>query len=326
MRVGIAIEETWSFLHEIADELKAHHQVSLFERRTVTLPIFNTRLNRMRFRRDMRNFTQTNDVLFFEWASELLVEATHLPKRCGIVTRLHRYEMYKWVDQINWRAVDKIILVSQAKKREFGERFPQQVEKVVVITEAVDPHKFQPVDKPFGGNIGILCHLTPRKRVYELILAFSELVHERPELRLHIGGGRHPWHGDYYFAIHDLVRQLKLEDKVIFYGKVAEAQKWYANIDIFISNAYSEGLQVSPLEALASGCVCFAHRWAGAEEMLPEEYLYYTDRQLQERILRYCNLTETERRQQRHQLRQRICNDFNVHKTKVEIRKLIESV
>ncbi|MEZ4714380.1 MAG: glycosyltransferase family 4 protein [Caldilineaceae bacterium] len=326
MRVGIAIEETWSFLHEIADELKAHHAVSLFERRMLSLPVFNTRLNRMRFRRDMRRFMQTNDVLFFEWASELLIEASRLPKTCGIVTRLHRYEMYKWVDQVNWRAVDKIILVSQAKKREFGQRFPEHVDKVVVVTEAVDPHKFQPLEKPFGGNIGILCHLTPRKRVYELILAFSELVTERPELRLHIGGGEHPWHGDYYFALRDVVRQLKLEERVIFYGKVAEPEKWYGNIDIFISNAYSEGLQVSPLEAMAAGCICFAHHWAGADEMLPVDYLYFTDRQLQDLILRYCDLTESQRRQQRHELRQRVCQDFNVHKTKVQIREIVESV
>ena len=326
MRVGIAIEETWSFLHEIADELKAHHAVRLFERRTLALPVFNTRLNRMRFRRDMRHFMQANDVIFFEWASELLIEASHLPKACGIVTRLHRYEMYKWVDQVNWRAVDKIILVSQAKKREFGQRFPEYLDKVVVVTEAVDPQKFQPVEKPFGGNIGILCHLTPRKRVYELILAFSELVQQQPQLRLHIGGGEHPWHGDYYFALHDLVRQLKLEEQVLFSGKVTEPAKWYSNIDIFISNAYSEGLQVSPLEAMAAGCVCFSHQWAGADEMLPAEYLYFTDHQLQELILRYCDLTEPQRRQQRCEVRQRICQDFNVHQTKVQIRQIIESV
>ena len=66
-----------------------------------------------------------------------------MKKTCGIVTRLHRYEMYQWVDQVNWEAVDKVILVSQAKRQEFSARFPQFAGKVVVIPEATSLEKFQ---------------------------------------------------------------------------------------------------------------------------------------------------------------------------------------
>ena len=119
MKIGIAIEETWSFLHEIYADLQAHHTVTLFEPRQTGLPVFNQRLNSHLFRRNLRAFLQHNDVIFFEWASRLLAEASHMPKTCGIVTRLHRYEMYQWVDKINWANVDVIILVSEAKRAEF---------------------------------------------------------------------------------------------------------------------------------------------------------------------------------------------------------------
>ena len=76
-------------------------------------------------------------MVFFEWASGLLASASHMAKTCGIVTRLHRYEMYRWADRINWDAVDRLILVSQAKLREFSAAFPQHVHKAVVIPEAV---------------------------------------------------------------------------------------------------------------------------------------------------------------------------------------------
>jgi glycosyltransferase involved in cell wall biosynthesis len=92
-----------------------------------------------------------------------------------LVTRLHRYEMYQWADHIQWDRVDRVILVSRAKEREFAERFPDHAGKVVVIPEAISLQRFQPHSKPFGGDMGILCHLSPRKRVYELILAFSEI-------------------------------------------------------------------------------------------------------------------------------------------------------
>ena len=141
---------------------------------------FHTRINNALLRNDMQSFLAANDVVFFEWASELLALASHLPKRCPIVTRLHRYELYQWADRINWDAVDRIILVSEAKRREFVARFPQQAQKIAVIPVGVDLQKFGYCDRAFdagaGSNIGILCHLAPRKRVYELILAFSELA------------------------------------------------------------------------------------------------------------------------------------------------------
>ena len=150
MKLGIATEETWDFLHEIYADLSEHYEVSLFKRKTASPPFFKERVNRYLLRRNMQNFMQPNDVVFFEWASELLALATHLPKTCGIVTRLHRYEMYQWVDRINWDAVDKIILVSQAKVKEFSARFPQQAHKVVMVYEAVSLDRFQFIK--FGGN------------------------------------------------------------------------------------------------------------------------------------------------------------------------------
>ena len=324
MRIGIANEETWDFFHEIYDELREHHQVDLFERKENRLPFFKERINSYLFQRQMERLLLDNDVVFFEWASHLLAAATQFPKTCGIVTRLHRYEMYQWVDKINWDAVDKIILVSEAKRREFIDLFPDQASKVIVIYEAVDPSQYQFSPKAFAGNIGILCHLTPRKRVYELILAFNELVDAREGLHLHIAGGPPVSFGDYYSALQHIVSDLGLEEQVTFYGSVEEPANWYSQIDIFISNSYSEGLQVALLEAMASGCFCLAHRWDGAEEALPEEYLYYSDSELQQRILTYCSNSEADKKQIMAGMRNIVSEKFNIDKSKAAVRKIVE--
>jgi glycosyltransferase involved in cell wall biosynthesis len=326
MKLGIAIDENWVFFDEIYADLQHHFQTSLFERREYNLPLFYARVNRYLFYRDLRAFMKANDVVFFEWAGHLLAAASHLPKSCGIVARLHRYEMYEWADQINWQSVDKVILVSKAKQREFIARFPEHAAKTEVLYESISLDKFTRRPKKFNGDIGILCHLVPRKRVYELVLAFSELIHQGRELRLHIGGGRHQAHKDYYSAIHHLVQSLNMQDKITFYGHVSDPWNWYPQIDIFISNSYSEGLQVAPMEAMASGCYCLAHWWEGAEELVPEENLFFTNRELQEKIVRYCEIPDGDKEDLRMQMREIACNNFDIEQTKVQIRQAIDEV
>ena len=325
MRIGVAIEETWAFLHEIYDDLKSHHRTNLFQRRATSLPVFNVRANRYLLQRDLGRFIRSNDVVFFEWASELLAVASRLPKTCGIVTRLHRYELYQWADKINWGAVDKVILVSQAKRREFLGRFPGLESKVVVIPEAVSLTRFPYRPQPWRGNIGTLCHLKPRKRVYELVLAFHELAQERDDLHLHIGGGMATNFEEYYLALLNLVDKLDLHQRVTFHGAVSKPETWYPQVDIFVSNGYSEGLQVAPMEAMASGCYTLSHFWDGAEELLPRQQLYYGDRELRQRILEYALSSDQQRAQWQAAMRQIVVDNFDVDTTKVQIRQAIEA-
>jgi glycosyltransferase involved in cell wall biosynthesis len=324
MRLGVAIEETWDFFHEVYAELSERHHTTLYERPNLNLPVLNGRLGSYWFRRDLRHFLANQDVVFFEWASELLAIATHMPKTCGIVTRLHRYEMYTWADRINWDAVDRLILVSQAKYREFGAVYPEQLHKDVVIPEAVSVSRFRPGAKTYQGDIGILCHMKPRKRVYELVLAFHELIQQRGDFHLHIGGGRAAGFGEYYDAVTQLVDRLRLGDKVTFYGHVAKPEEWYPRIDVFVSNGYSEGLQVSPMEAMASGCYCLSHQWDGAEELLPPENLFLTNTELVQRLLRYADAPPSTKANATAEMRAIVCDRFDVDVTKAQIRRVVE--
>jgi glycosyltransferase involved in cell wall biosynthesis len=326
MQIGIAIEETWAFFKEIYADLQEHHQVTLFKRRRMAMPVFQDRANQLLFTQDLQRLLESNQVVFFEWASELLAAASRLPKTCGIVTRLHRYEMYRWADQINWEAVDRIILVTEAKRQEFDRLFPGRAEKLIVIPEAVSLERFQPFEKPFNGDIGTLCNLIPRKRVYELILAYHELSKRIPGLHLHIGGGKHDNFVEYYEALLALTRRLGLQNQVTFYGQVTDPPAWYRNLDIFISNSFSEGLQVALCEAMASGIYSLSHWWEGAEEILPPENLYYTEHELLERLKKYLNMPDDDQKIIKDQMRLRVNGMSDIEQTKTEIRKVIESI
>jgi glycosyltransferase involved in cell wall biosynthesis len=113
---------------------------------------------------------------------------------------------------------------------------------------------------------------------------------------------------------------------VTFYGDVADPSEWFGRIDVFVSNSYSEGLQVSPMEAIASGVYCLSHWWQGAEELLPEEDLCRTDRELMDKLLDYCNESESGRQARRERQRTIVSERFDIERTKVQIRQLVEEV
>jgi glycosyltransferase involved in cell wall biosynthesis len=135
-----------------------------------------------------------------------------------------------------------------------------------------------------------------------------------------------PPFADYYEALQALVKRLNLQDRVTFYGHVADPVHWYRRIDVFVSNSYSEGLQVSPMEAIASGCYCLSHWWDGADELLPQDNLFYTDPELIRKLVEYCDAPEHERQARCARLQAMVRNKFDVDQTKVRIRQLVEEV
>lgn len=326
LRIGVAIEETWAFFREIYADLQENFETTLFERRTSPVALFSARINRYLFDHDLQELLLQNDVVFFEWASELLAAATRMPKTCGIVVRMHRYEMYRWVEHINWQVVDRLIVVTEAKKREFLAHFPQMTGRVVVIPEAVSLDRFTRFEKPFTGQIGTLCSLIPRKRVYELILAFAELHRQHSELHLHIGGPEREIFAEYAAALYTLVRQLGLQDAVTFYGRVEDAPAWYRKLDIFVSNSYSEGLQVALLEAMASGIYCLSHAWEGVEELLPLDFQFHTERELITRIEAYLQMPEAQRATKKDQMLSLVAGKSDIQAVVKQVRTVVAEV
>ena len=260
-KIGILVGEQgdWKFFHEICADLSEIYEPVIFEQKSYNTPLLHGRLNRWAFSKGVRTVLQNSDVSFFEWASELLVEASHMPKFGPMVVRLHSYELFAWAHRINWDPVDKIILVSQAMQRKFNELYPAQAAKTVVIYNAKPLDQFHPnPQRSFNFDLGMLASFVPRKRIYEVVVALHELRQQGVPARLHIAGGR--VHGpdldEYYVAIRQLVDRLNLQESVIFYDHIANTADWLRGIDIFISNSYWEGHQVALVEAMASGCYC----------------------------------------------------------------------
>jgi glycosyltransferase involved in cell wall biosynthesis len=130
----------------------------------------------------------------------------------------------------------------------------------------------------------------------------------------------------YAWAINSLIEKLGLSSYVDFPGYVNDVARWLRHVDIFVSNSYWEGQQVALLEAMASGCYCLSHCWAGAEEVLPAENIFVTDDELRSKLIAYAKLAEDEKHQAQARMRAITEEKFDERRMVREIVELVERV
>lgn len=329
-KLGIFVGENglWTFFKDIYNDFNAHYDTTVFTSKQYRLPIMSGRINTWIYRNRMRSILQESDACFFEWASEMLDVATHMPKYVPIVTRLHSFELAEWAHRIKWDHVDRIIFVSEAIRRKFIAKYPAHGGKTLVVYNAIPVEKYTPVWRTFDFSLGMLCAIIPIKRVYEIILTVKELRDQGYKPTLHIAGG--PAQGSYddryYISVRSLVERLDLEEAVHFYGHVNDTVAWLQKIDIFISNSFWEGMQTALLEAMASGCYCLSHFWDGVEEALPPENIYINENELKHKLITYAQLNDDERVRYKTQMVEIARLKFNIEDKKMQLREVISSL
>jgi len=307
MKIGLVIEGTEHFFKPIEAELRRRYQVERFVPRFVRAPLVGSRLNDWRLDRQLDRFLRRHDVVFFEWAATLLQRVTtRLEPPRNVVTRLHAIELATTAPEIDWSNVRACILVSHASHRRLCSlaQVPATC-RTRVIYNGANLGRFQPVNRQWGFRLGMVASVIPCKRVYEMVLTTYALRKRGYPVTLKIAGApRADGEGRrYYWAVQHIIDKLKLADAVRLCGYVTKVDGWFRDIDVFVSNSYSEGQQVALLEAMASGCYCLSHWWNGAEEVLPLENLFITEEELQEKLLAYAAKSDDEKRAEQRRLR-----------------------
>ena len=328
MKLGVVVDDQWGFIRELLTDWQSRYQTRVFQFHKFQLPLLQSRVNRWRLRRSLKQFLGSNDIVFFEWAGPLLVEASHLQARARILVRLHSFELFAYAPRIHWESVARVILVSNTMQRHFSELYPAAADKTVVVYNGVALERFEKSERQFSGVVGMLGSLLPIKRVYEAILALYELDKLGFHLSLRIAGPAEKGADSerYYLAMQRLVRKLGLEQQVKFIGQVIDVPAFLNSVDILISNSYWEGQQVALLEAMATGCYCLAHFWDGADEVLPPENLFVTDRELREKIISYYELPDSEKCCLQTKMRAIAEAKFDIRTTARTTREVLESV
>lgn len=329
-KVGLLVGEHghWGFFKEIYADLQHHYTTELFVEKTYNLPLLYGRLNRWAYQHQIRSMLKQNDACFFEWASELLVPASFMEKRCPIITRLHSYEVNVWAQQVNWANVDRIIFVSHYIRSKFLETHGEYEAKTCVINNGVDLERFTPIaNKPFAFNIGIMGTILPVKRIYEALFTIADLVDRGYRPHLHVAGGkdRSGHYEGYHIAILRAIEKLKLQDYVTMHGHVSDTERWLREMDIYLSNSYWEGQSVALLEAMASGCYALSHFWDGSEDVLPEANRYGREQELLDKLIGYSELPAEQKERKRQEMRSLACKHYDIHETARQICEVIDA-
>lgn len=325
-KIGIVCND-WKFFKNKFEALKNNYDVKAFRQPKTNILI--ERYQNFLYRKHLLRLMKWSDLTFFEFANEPLVVASHLKKVSKIVVRLHRYEVFSWADKVDWEKIDQIVLVCDAMRKRFLNKFPSLKNKTVVIYNDIDTNIFIPINRNLNNAIGIAGAIIPRKRVYELILTFYELQKHLPDIKLRICGSSMSDNEEYYVNTKELVTKLNLKEKVFFDGhfeNVDELVKWYNQIDILICNSYHESFHYTSHEAMSCGQYVLSHFWDGADEFFDDDQIYLTDRELINKVQSFYSLDEKNRHELSKKMRQEIIDKYDSKKLVPKHLGLIESV
>jgi len=176
---------------------------------------------------------------------------------------------YKLVLLLTWSLCDVVIIESYEALKNVVRILPCMVGKVRVIWNGYSD-KLLKVPEDITARVRERMVLTvarvePVKGIHNLILAFAKVVRRYGDWKLVIVGPIN--NKRYYDCLQKRVKQLKIDDKVVFLGEIPddELTHIYMKASIFVLPSYVEGFSIARVEALAYGLPIITTATGGSE-------------------------------------------------------------
>src|SRR4029079_15028905 len=143
--------------------------------------------------------------------------------------------------------------------------------RIEVIHNVIDPEVYDRsrytsiLDEQVDSNTSVLMHISnfrAVKRVKDVVRVFSRVAREIPSVLIMVGDG--PERVD----AETEARDLGLNDKVFFLGKIDAVAPLLAGADLFLLPSSSESFGLSALEALACGVPVVGSNAGGLPEVV----------------------------------------------------------
>jgi glycosyltransferase involved in cell wall biosynthesis len=260
------------FLSDIYEFIEQRFNVRFFEGRDVN---------------QMYELMKWSDISWFEWCTNLAVEASRLPNVCRNIVRLHRFEAYgEWPGHVQWENIDSLITVGSSFVEEaLLKQVPniRNQTRLITIPNGVNLDKFKFTDRPRGKNIASVGYLNMRKNPMFLLQCMQKLHYIDPEYKLFFAGNFQDSMLEQY--IKHIVRALKLTDVVFFDGWQEDMNAWLKDKHYIVSGSIGESQGMGLLESMACGLKPVIHNFPGADQIFPSEFLFNISEEFCEQIL-----------------------------------------
>jgi glycosyltransferase involved in cell wall biosynthesis len=140
---------------------------------------------------------------------------------------------------------------------------PHAADKITVVPNGIDMAWFHPIDAALEGPVrfAVVGRLEPVKRVHLAIEAVAQV----PGVHLTIAGD-----GQERRRLEQLVRDLRLENRVQFLGQVGDTRPVLAACDALINTTRDEGLGLAVIEAAAMEKPAIAFASGGIPEIVED--------------------------------------------------------
>lgn len=235
----------------------------------------------------MYELMKWSDISWFEWCTNIAVEASKLPKVCKNIVRLHRFEAYgDWPGQVQWENIDTLITVGNSFVKEaLFKQVPdiRNQTQLIVIPNGVNLDKFKFVDRLHGKNIACVGYLNMRKNPMFLLQCMQKLHYIAPEYKLFFAGVfQNPMLEQY---IKHIVQVFELTDVVFFDGWQEDINSWLKDKHYIVSGSIGESQGMGSMEGMACGLKPVIHNFPGAKEIFPLEFLFNISEEFCEHIL-----------------------------------------
>jgi alpha-maltose-1-phosphate synthase len=166
-----------------------------------------------------------------------------------------KYYFKTMLERLCMRMADKIIAVGFSQKKGIIEKAGINENKIEVIWNGVDLNKFKPIkNKDKRLKIISVARISRVKNQMLIIKIIPDIIKKQKNVKFYFIGQEED--KAYLEEINKYIKENKIEDFVEITGAIDNNQipDFYKKSRIFISASNAEGLPLTILEAMASGC------------------------------------------------------------------------
>ncbi len=276
----VAAGHDWKFFHRIVEHLEALPGVELRRDEWEALTAHDERRS--------AELAAWADVIVCEWCGgAALFYARHKRPGQRLYVRLHRFELYaSFPKDLDIRAVDRVIVVSEHYRRLAMKETGWKAEKLLVVPNYVDHLAFDR-RKRFGArfHLGMLGIVPSRKR-FDRALDILRRLRRLDDRYMLFVKSQMPWtypawhrraaieRPHYLAAFTAMNEDSDLRAAVVFDAFGADVPAWMTKIGFVLSPSDDESFHLAPAEGMASGAVPMLLSWPGAEHIYDPRWIH----------------------------------------------------